>query len=154
MFNERGYHGRGILARELEKHHEAGVTLDVAGHSAVLDLGGPGTDVNRIDDLSPSALGRAAPGLAQLSRCAQAHHQLLLQHAAGLNKETAMDVSCDTCMPWSAGNCCFSQPEICFGDHSSASFCATRHRNPAWRARRQGFGRNARCQACLSAQLA
>ena len=32
-------------------------------------------------------------------------------------------------MPWSAGNCCFSQPETCFGDHCRASFCATRHSN-------------------------
>ena len=31
-------------------------------------------------------------------------------------------------MPGSAGNCRFSQPAICFGDHWSASFCATRHR--------------------------
>ena len=29
-----------------------------------------------------------------------------------------------------------------------------RHRSSTWRARRQGFGRDARCQAYLSAQLA
>jgi hypothetical protein len=28
MFGERGYHDRRILAGDLEKHHEAGVTLD------------------------------------------------------------------------------------------------------------------------------
>jgi hypothetical protein len=28
-----------------------------------------------------------------------------------------------------------------------SGFCATRHRSSAWRARRQGFERNARCQA-------
>src|SRR6516164_7600614 len=56
-------------------------------------------------------------------------------------------------MPGSAGNCRFSQPEICSGDHWSTSFCATRHRSSAWRARRQGFGR-ARRQARLSASLA
>jgi hypothetical protein len=32
-------------------------------------------------------------------------------------------------MPWSAGNARFSQPEICSGDHWSASLCATRHRS-------------------------
>jgi hypothetical protein len=40
------------------------------------------------------------------------------------------------------------------GDHWSASFCATRHRSSAWRASRQGFGRNARSQARVSASLA
>jgi hypothetical protein len=44
--------------------------------------------------------------------------------------------------------------EICSGDHWSVSFCATRHRSSAWRARRQGFGRNARSQAHVSASLA
>src|SRR6476469_5596977 len=29
----------------------------------------------------------------------------------------------------SAGNCRSSQPEICFGDHWSASFCATRQKS-------------------------
>src|SRR6516165_8664711 len=38
-------------------------------------------------------------------------------------------------MPWSAGSCRFSQPEICSGDH----FSATRHRSLAWPARRQSF---------------
>ena len=57
-------------------------------------------------------------------------------------------------MPWSAGNCRFSQPETCSGDHWSASFCATRHRNSEWRAKRQDFGRNARSQALVSASLA
>src|SRR5262245_29075940 len=37
-------------------------------------------------------------------------------------------------MSRSVGNCCFSQPEICSGDHCSASFCATRHRNSPWSA--------------------
>src|SRR5215831_13852017 len=57
-------------------------------------------------------------------------------------------------MSRSVGNCCFSQPEICSGDHCSASFCATRHRNSPWSARRQGLGRSARSQALLSARFA
>ena len=56
-------------------------------------------------------------------------------------------------MSRSVGNCCFSQPEICSGDHCSASFCATRHRNSPWSARRQGLGRSARSQALLSASV-
>src|SRR5262250_936937 len=54
-------------------------------------------------------------------------------------------------MPWSVGSCRFSQPEICSGDHCSASLCATRHLSLPWRARRQSFGRNARSQARRSA---
>src|SRR5262249_24697251 len=57
-------------------------------------------------------------------------------------------------MPGAAGNCRFSQPEICSGDHWSTSFCATRHRSSAWRARRQGFGRKPRRRARLPASLA
>ena len=58
---------------------------------AVLDLGRPLADGDGIDDLSQSALRGAALGLAHLPRCTQAHHQLLLQHAASLNKETPID---------------------------------------------------------------
>src|SRR4029450_2584373 len=57
-------------------------------------------------------------------------------------------------MSWSVGNSCFSQPEICSGDHCIASFCATRHRSSLCSARRQGLGRNARSQALLSARFA
>src|SRR5437773_8989557 len=57
-------------------------------------------------------------------------------------------------MPSSAGNSRLSHPEICSGDHSSASFCATHHRSSGWAARRQGFGRSAISQASASAWLA
>src|SRR6267143_800602 len=57
-------------------------------------------------------------------------------------------------MPSSAGNSRLSHPEICSGDHSSASFCATHHRSSGWAARRQGFGRSAIFQASESALLA
>src|SRR5262249_57514640 len=48
-------------------------------------------DGSRIDDLSQFALGGAAFGLAHLPRCTQVRHQRLLQHAACLDKETAID---------------------------------------------------------------
>src|SRR5262249_19031480 len=67
------------------------VSFPVAGHSAVIDLGRPFADGNRIDDLSQSALRRATLGLAHLPRRAQVCHQLLFQHTACLNKETAID---------------------------------------------------------------
>ena len=108
VFTERGYHGRRVLARNLEKHHKASMALDqrrdvrvvrsgekisfpVARHGAVLDLGWPLADGDHIDDLSQSALRGATLGLAHLPRFTQVCHQLLLQHAAGLNKETAID---------------------------------------------------------------
>src|SRR6516165_173848 len=37
-------------------------------------------------------------------------------------------------MSWWVGNSCFSQPEICCGDHCRASFCATRHRSSLYSA--------------------
>ena len=63
----------------------------MAGHSAVVSLSRPFADGNRIDDLSQSALRGAAFGLAHLPRRPQVHHQLLFQHTAGLNKQTAID---------------------------------------------------------------
>ena len=56
-----------------------------------LDLGRPLADGDRIDNLSQSALGGAALSLAHLPRCAQVGHQLLLQYAAGLDKEASID---------------------------------------------------------------
>ena len=108
MFTERGYHGCGVLARDLEKHRKASMALDerhdvgvvrsgeevsfpVAWHGAILDLGRPLADGDGIDDLSQSALRGAALGLAHLPRCTQVRHQLLLQHAACLNKEASID---------------------------------------------------------------
>ena len=108
VFTERGYHGRRVLARNLEKHHKASMALDqrrdvrvvrsgekisfpVAWHGAVLDLGWPLADGDHIDDLSQSALRGAALGLAHLPRFTQVCRQLLLQHTAGLNKEAPID---------------------------------------------------------------
>src|SRR6516162_9217159 len=85
VFTERGYYGRRVLARDFEKHHKARMALDqrrdvgvvcfgekvsfpVAWHGAIVGLGRPLADGSRIDDLSQSALGGAAFGLAHLPR--------------------------------------------------------------------------------------
>ena len=90
------------------RRHKAGLALDqrrdvrvvrpgekisfpVTWHGAVLNLGRSFADGDRIDDLSQSALGVATLGLTHLPRRPQMRHQLLLQHAAGLNKETSID---------------------------------------------------------------
>src|SRR4029450_10985473 len=81
----RGDPVRRVTAGDLEKHHKAGMALDercdvrviratekvpfpMAGHSAVIDLGRPFADGNRIDDLSQPALCRATLGLAAAPR--------------------------------------------------------------------------------------
>jgi len=103
VFTERGYDGRRVLVWDLEKHRKASMALDercdvrvvrarekvsfpVAWHGAILGLSRPLADGDRIDDLSQSALRGAALGLAHLPRCTQVRHQLLLQHAACLDK--------------------------------------------------------------------
>ena len=72
-----------------------------------------------LDDLSQSVLRGAALVLAKIPRRTQVHYRLLLERDACLNKDSDR----------SFVGCHFSQPEICSGDHCSASFCATR---PAW----------------------
>src|SRR5262245_63591325 len=67
------------------------VSFPVAWHGAIVGLGRPLADGSRIDDLSQSALGGAAFGLAHLPRCTQVRHQRLLQHAACLGKENPID---------------------------------------------------------------
>jgi hypothetical protein len=59
------------------------VSFPVAWHGALLGLGGPLADGDRIDDLSQSALRGAALGLAHLPRRTQVRHQLLLYPLAG-----------------------------------------------------------------------
>src|SRR5262249_32219675 len=92
MFRERADHGCGVPARDLEKHHKAGMALDqrrdvrvvcpgkkisfpVTWHGAVLSLGWPFADGDSIDDLSQSALCVAALGLTHLPRRPQMRHQ-------------------------------------------------------------------------------
>ena len=67
------------------------ISFPVAGHGAVLDLGRPFADGNRIDNLSQSALRRTTLGLAHLPRGAQVRHQLLFQHTTCLNEEASVD---------------------------------------------------------------
>src|SRR5262245_39321422 len=67
------------------------VSFPVAWHGAIVGLSRPLADGSRIDDLSQSALGGAAFGLAHLPRCTQVRHQRFLQHAACLDKETPID---------------------------------------------------------------
>src|SRR5687767_15419575 len=63
----------------------------MAWHSAILGLGGPLADRDHIEDLSLSTLGLAAFGVPNLPRGPQLRRQLLLQHAACLNEEAAID---------------------------------------------------------------
>src|SRR3974377_1869846 len=105
MFGERADHGCGVPARDLEKHHKAGMALDqrrdarvlrpgekisfpVTWHGAVLSLGWPFADGDRIDDLSQSALWVAALGLTHLPPPPQIRPQLLFFPAAGVDTET------------------------------------------------------------------
>jgi hypothetical protein len=63
----------------------------VAWHGAVLSLCGSLADGDHIGYVSLSILGLAAFGVAHLPSGTQLRRQLLLQHAACLNKETAID---------------------------------------------------------------
>src|SRR6185437_5078779 len=63
----------------------------VAWYGAILNLGRPFADGNRIDNLSQPALRGAALGLTHLPRCPQVRHQLLFQHTACLNEEASID---------------------------------------------------------------
>jgi len=67
------------------------ISFPVTWHGAVFSLGWPFADGDSIDDLSQSALCVGAFGLTHLPRRPQMRHQLFLQHAAGLNKKTAID---------------------------------------------------------------
>jgi hypothetical protein len=108
VLGERADHGRRILARHLEQHRKARLTLDkcrnvrvvrsgekvsfpMTWNGAILSLGRPLPNGDCVDDLSQSALRGAAFGLAHLARGTQMRRQLLLQYAARLNEETAID---------------------------------------------------------------
>ena len=60
-------------------------------HGAILNLGRPLANGNHIEDMPLSTLGVVALGATHPPRSAQLRHQLLLQHAAGLDEETAID---------------------------------------------------------------
>src|SRR5215212_7963412 len=63
-------------------------------------------------------------------------------------------VSCDTYVASSSGYFLLSQPEICSGDQSALSFCATKSRRRSFTESRHFLGRRALCQAFSSALVA
>jgi hypothetical protein len=63
------------------------VSFPMPRHSAILNLGGPLADGDRIEDLSPSTLRIVALGVTRPPRSTQLRRQLLLQHTAGLDEE-------------------------------------------------------------------
>src|SRR5262245_64186196 len=60
-------------------------------HGAILNLGRPLADGDHIDDMPLSTLRVVALGATHPPRSTQMRRQLLLQHTAGLNEETAID---------------------------------------------------------------
>ena len=68
------------------------VAFPMAWNGAVLDFGRTFADGNRIDDLSrqPAWRGAAFP-IAHAPPCPKMSEQLFLEHAAGLDKQTAID---------------------------------------------------------------
>src|SRR5262249_48141690 len=67
------------------------ISFPMARNCAILGLGGSLADRNHIEYVPLSILGLAAFGVTHLPPCTQLCRQLLLQHAARLNKETAID---------------------------------------------------------------
>src|SRR5262245_28966461 len=67
------------------------VSFPMAGHRAILNLGGPLANGDHIEDMSLSTLCIVALGPTHLPRSTQVRRQLLLQHAAGLDEEAAID---------------------------------------------------------------
>src|SRR5262249_9244091 len=67
------------------------ISFPMARNCAILGLGGSLADRNHIEYVPLSILCLAAFGVTHLPPCTQLCRQLLLQHAARLNKETAID---------------------------------------------------------------
>ena len=60
-------------------------------HGAILNLGGPLADGDHIEDMPLSTLRVVVLGATHPPRSTQLRRQLLLQHAAGLDEEAAID---------------------------------------------------------------
>src|ERR1700721_4213144 len=60
-------------------------------HGAILNLGGPLADGDHIEEMPLSPLRVLALGATHSPRSTQLRRQLLLQHAAGLDEEAAID---------------------------------------------------------------
>ena len=67
------------------------VAFPMAWHGTILSFSGSFTDGEHIKYVSLSVFGLATFCVAHLPPGTQLCRQLLLQHAAGLNKETAID---------------------------------------------------------------
>src|SRR6516165_9900003 len=77
MLGKRSNNSRRVLAGDLDEHREAGIALDEGG--------------DHIEDMSLSTLRVVALGVTHPPRSTQLCRQLLLQHAAGLDEEAAID---------------------------------------------------------------
>ena len=86
------------------------VSFPVPRHGAILNLGGPLADGDHIEDMSLSTLGVVALGVTHPPRSTQLCRQLLLQHAAGLNEEAAIDRFVDICMSGGSGTLASASP--------------------------------------------
>ena len=67
------------------------VSFPMPRHGAILNLGGPLADGDHIEDMSLSTLRVVALGATHPPRSTQLRRQFLLQHAAGLDEEAAID---------------------------------------------------------------
>src|SRR5262245_47823417 len=113
----------------------------MARNGAILGLGGSLAD--RDEYVSLSILSLTAFGVTHLPPCTQLCRQLLLQHAARLNKETAIEIS--ACFGRSGS--AVANRRSALATHCSASFYATRHRKIPMERQRQGLGRSCRSHA-------
>ena len=73
-----------------------------------------------LEDMPLSTLRVVALGATHPPRSTQLRRQLLLQHAAGLDEEAAIDRFVKYPHVWRVGNSCFSQPEIRCGAPSAS----------------------------------
>jgi len=127
----------------------------VAGDRAVGGLGRALPDGHGVDDATAAL---SAPG-----RLARAPHgppgpqvggELLAEDATGLDESAAVDRLGRHLKILLARKVRASHPEICSGDHSSASLPATSSRSRGTAASLQGLGRRARSHARSSARAA
>src|SRR5215471_7142020 len=108
VLGKRSNNSRRVLTWDFDEHREAGIALDEGGdvrvvrsgkkvsfpmprHGAIFNLGGPLADGNHIEDTPLTTLRVVALGATYPPRSTQLCRQLSLQHAAGLDEETAID---------------------------------------------------------------
>src|SRR5260370_8879197 len=108
VLGERSNNSRRVLAENFDEHREAGIALDKGGdvrvvrsgkkvyfsmprHGAILNLGGSLANGDHIENMPLSTLRVVVLGATHPPLSTQLRRQLLLQHAAGLNEEAAID---------------------------------------------------------------